>query len=144
MKLKSLITSGICVISLAFASLASAEDQVLCPSIDLIKQSAKSLVNVSLDSSKYIVSTGYPAFSVSNRGWLVGTVIDAKDSESALLKARSEVSNVYGQFNRQAMLLNKETYACVYMAPESKVIAFSSYSGNSNSGLSINLNINAR
>lgn len=125
MKLKSIQQ---CILAAAFLSTSvfafSANQQVLCPSVDLIKKSTSELNTVSFVGRKYVVWSLNYAFDDANLHWQVMSYVAAPDFNTAFGVGQNNVKSVSGQIDKYP-LDTKDFYICRYSGAQDSVQAVS-------------------
>ncbi|MFN7095893.1 MAG: hypothetical protein ACK4M7_11060 [Burkholderiales bacterium] len=124
MKVTSMLAVGALLSLLSFSQVASARDEMPCPTVDIIQQTAPQLGYVVFDNNQYIVSTLGPILPYSGKNWLVGVIENAKDRDEALVLARQHVKGVTVQHNKDAIYMrDKNLYVCGYQSGDIAVVA---------------------
>ncbi len=113
-KVKLILSTSILAASL---SAYAAQEQVACPSVDLIKQSWEKLDTVSkLSPNKFAV---WSIDNIKDGGyaWHITTYANASDMNEALKVGQDNVKNVTGVNNHNASDL-QDVYLCTYVSQQ--------------------------
>jgi hypothetical protein len=96
----------------AHASLLS--NQVPCPSVSTVSQTATKIDAAEESNGSYIVYTSTPAFNESNLPWYVGVVTDLDSAEEAFKQGKEDVQNINTLSNENAYDDGNGHFICLY------------------------------
>jgi hypothetical protein len=117
MKLKSIQQSILAAALLSTSLFAFASnEQIVCPSADLIKQSWQKLDTVSVIGATKFAVWSLDSIKDTNYSWHITTFATANDLNTALVIGQDNVKNITGQKDRFAVDM-KDVYLCGYFSP---------------------------
>lgn len=119
------IKTGIAILCINFSASIFANQTVLCPNANLIRQSWQQLDYVIPDGDKYSVRTSNPAFSVAGKDWYVETIeVKAAGIDDALNKGREYVKSTLFRVTFEAVPM-LGSWICSYYSEHAPVFAAS-------------------
>lgn len=122
MKLNLILTMGLSALVLSSSTLVFAsKHQILCPSVESVKQSAQSLdliwrvEQTATHMWDFQVKTKWSDIHTEDANWQVDTWVNTSDFNSALNMAQITIKNITQSQDKYAKYMNGVGYVCVYM-----------------------------
>jgi hypothetical protein len=125
-KKTKLFNRGVLAVAVLTTSMSvfAVNQQILCPSVDLIKKSVADLDTISYMGGKYAVWSLNYAFNDANLHWQVMSYASAPDFNAAFGVGQNNVRNVSGQLDKYPTD-TKDFYICRYSGGQDSVAAIS-------------------